>query len=62
MFTEKQFKQIEKQIPDYEVIVRVYRAFEGDLRVIAYNTLTGAEKRYTCIYDGEGNIFLEVMI
>ena len=47
--TDKHIKQIASQLPEDEKIERMYRAFEGDVRVITRNT-AGREIRYTCMY------------
>ena len=48
--TEKHIRQIESQLPEGEKIDRMYRAFEGDSRVITKDA-AGYETRYTCIYN-----------
>ena len=48
--TEKHIKQIESQLPAGEKIDRMYKAFEGDIRVITKDA-AGHETRYTCIYN-----------
>ena len=48
--TEKHIKQIESQLPAGEKIERMYKAFEGDIRVITKDH-NGCEIRYTCILD-----------
>lgn len=44
--TEKHIKQIEAQLPEGERINRMYRAYEGDTRVITRDR-GGKETRYT---------------
>ena len=56
--TEKHMKQIESQLPAGEKIVRMYRAFEGDIRVITEDK-TGNETRYTCILDKDLNVTIK---
>ena len=53
--TEKHIKQIESQLPAGEKIERMYRAFEGDIRVITRDE-NGNEIRYTCILDKDQNV------
>ena len=48
--TEKHIRQIESQLPEGEHIDRMYRALEGDIRVITKNA-KGRETRYTVIYN-----------
>ena len=50
--TDRHIKQIENQLPTNESISRMYRALEGDTRVITKDT-KGNEYRYTCVYDAE---------
>ena len=52
--TEKQIKQIEKQLPQGEKINRMYQAFEGGIRVITKNA-DGCEIRYKVSFDAEDN-------
>jgi outer membrane usher protein FimD/PapC len=56
--TEKQIKQIENQIPKGEQIDRMYRAFEGDIRVITKNA-DGRETRYSLSFDSVGNVSIK---
>lgn len=44
--TEKHEKQIKAQLPAGERISRMYRAYEGDIRVITRD-MSGKETRYT---------------
>lgn len=53
--TEKHINQIKEQLPEGEKITRMYKAFEGDFRVITTNTY-GKETRYTCELDRELNV------
>ena len=48
--TEKHINQIKSQLPPDETIDRMYRAYEGDIRVITKDG-TGKEYRYTVIYN-----------
>ena len=52
--TEKQIEQIKEQLPAGERIDRMYRALEGDLRVITKDQ-NGRETRYTVQFDAEDN-------
>ena len=52
--TEKQIKQIRSQLPEGERIDRMYRAIEGDIRVITKNR-SGRETRYTVRFDADDN-------
>ena len=52
--TEKQMEQIQNQLPKGEKINRCYRAFEGDVRVIARKP-DGSEVRYTVCFDADDN-------
>ena len=52
--TNNQIKQIEAQLPEGEHIDRMYRAMEGDLRVITKDR-DGFETRYTVSFDADGN-------
>ena len=48
--TEKHINQIKSQLSADETIDRMYRAYEGDIRVITKDG-TGKEYRYTIIYN-----------
>ena len=52
--TEKQIDQIKEQLPTGEHIDRMYRALEGDLRVITKDR-HGRETRYTVQFDADDN-------
>ena len=52
--TDKQMKQIKTQLPEGERFDRVYRAFEGPIRVIS-KTADGRETRYTVSFDADDN-------
>ena len=56
--TEKHIKQIESQLPAGEKIERMYRAFEGGIRVITRDA-NGNEIRYTCILDKDLNVTIK---
>ena len=58
--TNKQIKQIEAQLPQGERIDRMYRAFEGGIRVISRDK-RGNEYRYTVHFDRDGNATIESM-
>lgn len=53
--TERHIKQIKEQLPEGEKITKMYKAFEGDFRVITTNSY-GKETRYTCELDKELNV------
>lgn len=44
--TEKQIKQVKAQLPEGETLNRMYRSYEGDIRVISRDR-KGNEHRYT---------------
>lgn len=48
--TERHIKQIENQLPAGEKINRMYRSYEGDVRVITRNK-GGVETRYTVVWN-----------
>lgn len=52
--TEKQIKQIENQLPQGEKIDRMYKAFEGGIRVITKKA-DGCEIRYSASFDADDN-------
>ena len=52
--TEKQIKQIEGQLQQGEEIDRMYRAFEGGIRVISKDA-NGHETRYNVSFDADDN-------
>ena len=56
--TDKHIKQIESQLPVGEKIERMYKAFEGDIRVITKDK-SGMETRYTCILDKDQNVTIK---
>lgn len=49
--TEAQIRQIRKQLPAGARILRTYRAFEGDIRVIVQLPGANAETRYTVSFE-----------
>lgn len=51
--TEKQMAEIRRQLPEGAEILRVYRAMEGDLRVITREPGKPFEVRYTIQWDGD---------
>ena len=53
--TEKHINQIKAQLPEGEKIERMYRAFEGDIRVISRDK-AGIERRYTVRFDADDNV------
>ncbi len=57
--TEKQIKQIEKQLPQGEKIDRMYTAFEGGIRVITKNA-DGREIRYNVSFDADDNASIKL--
>ena len=52
---DKQMKQIKEQLAEGERIVRSYKAFEGDIRVITKRKGSNAETRYTVKWDCEND-------
>ena len=58
--TEKQIKQVSAQLPEGEQIDRMYRAFEGDIRVISRDR-NGREYRYTTRFDADDNVTIKRM-
>lgn len=56
--TEKQIKQIRSQLPEGEHIDRMYRAFEGDIRVITKDR-NRRETRYTVRFDADDNVTIK---
>ena len=53
--TEKQIRQIKEQLPKGSRYLCSYRAFEGDIRVIAKNPDKKTESRYTVKWDFEND-------
>lgn len=51
---DKNMRQIKEQLPVGERIVRSYKSFEGDIRLIAKGK-NGVEIRYTVKWDYENN-------
>ncbi len=58
--TDKNIKQIESQLPDGESINRMYKAYEGDIRVITKDRSKN-EHRYTVVFDSEFNATIKPM-
>lgn len=58
--TDKNIKQIESQLPDGERINRMYKAYEGDIRVITQDRSKN-EHRYTVVFDREFNATIKPM-
>ena len=56
--TEKQIKQIERQLPQGERIDRMYTAFEGGIRVITKDA-NGREIRYNVSFDANDNAIIK---
>ena len=52
---DKQMKQIKEQLPAGAKILRAYRAFEGDVRVIVRLPGETRETRYTVKWDHEND-------
>ena len=50
---EQQWAQVKAQLPEGAEILRVYRAMEGDLRVITREPGKPFEVRYTIRWDGD---------
>ena len=53
--TDRNMKQIQEQLPKDSRILRSYRAFEGDIRVIAKHPNESFETRYTIKWDFEND-------
>jgi len=51
--TDKQFEQIREQLPAGTEVLRAYRAFEGDIRVIVRLPGETCETRYTVRFEGD---------
>jgi len=51
--TTKQMKQVKEQLPDGARIKQAYKAFEGDIRVIARLPGEPCDTRYTVEFDRE---------
>jgi len=48
-----QMKQIKEQLPEKALILRMYKAFEGDLRVIVKLPENEYETRYSVKYEDD---------
>ncbi len=57
--TSKQIDQIKKQLPEGEALNRMYRAIEGDIRVISRDR-NGNEYRYTVLFDENDNVTIKL--
>ena len=55
--TEKQIKQVKAQLPEGETLNRMYRSYEGDLRVISRDR-KGNEHRYTTRLNADMSVTL----
>lgn len=59
--TQKHTEQIKAQLPHGERIDRMYRAFEGDYRLVSKDA-NGREKRYSISYDAASdNVTIDLM-
>ena len=56
--TEKQLQQAISKLPEGETFSRVYRAFEGGIRLISTER-NGAEHRYRVVFDRDWNADIE---
>lgn len=52
---DRQIKQIQEQLPQGSLILRAYKAFEGDIRVIVKHPDDQFETRYTVKWDIEND-------
>lgn len=50
---DRQWEQVQEQLPQGAQVLRAYRAFEGDLRVIARLTPDAGETRYTVRFEDD---------
>ena len=57
--TARQIEQIKAQLPEGETLNRMYRAIEGDIRVISRDT-QGNEYRYTVRFDKDDNVTIKL--
>ena len=57
--TYKQISQIKEQPPEGETLNRMYRAIEGDIRVISRDS-HGNEYRYTVFFDENDNVTIKL--
>ena len=58
--TEKQIKQVKAQLPEGETLNRMYRSYEGDIRVISRDR-KGNEYRYTTRLNADMSVTLITM-
>ena len=57
--TVRQIEQIKAQLPEGETLNRMYRAIEGDIRVISRDK-SGNEYRYTVRFDENDNVTIKL--
>ncbi len=57
--TARQIEQIKAQLPKGETLNRMYRAIEGDIRVISRDCI-GNEYRYTVRFDESDNVTIKL--
>ncbi len=57
--TVRQIEQIKAQLPECETLNRMYRAIEGDIRVISRDK-SGNEYRYTVRFDENDNVTIKL--
>ena len=57
--TARQIEQIKAQLPEGETLNRMYRAIEGDIRVISRDK-SGNEYRYTVRFDENDNVTIKL--
>ena len=51
--SNKQLFEVQAQLPEGTRITKVYRAFEGDIRVIVLHPGDVLETRYTVTFEGD---------
>jgi hypothetical protein len=59
--TKEQVRQIKEQLPAGTRILRTYRAFEGDIRVIVQLPGSNTETRYTVRFDEDESPCIQLM-
>ena len=57
--TARQIEQVRAQLPEGETLNRMYRAIEGDVRVISRDK-SGNEYRYTVRFDENDDITIKL--
>ena len=57
--TARQIEQVRAQLPEGETLNRMYRAIEGDVRVISRDK-SGNEYRYTVRFDENDNVTIKL--